>query len=85
MSQMSEEQATKWQQTRTKGKGKYVMYYGVLLWGLLLTAVFTGLEWLTQHTFQFSWFYVRLAVFGLIGFFIASFRWDAREKKYQSR
>jgi hypothetical protein len=85
MSQMNEEQANKWKKTRTMGKGKYVMFYGVLLWGLALTAVFSGLEWLTQHTFSFSWFYVRLAVFGFIGFFISNFRWEAREKQFQSR
>ncbi|PZE21170.1 hypothetical protein CBW46_010080 [Paenibacillus xerothermodurans] len=82
---MNEQQANKWRKTRTMGKAKYVMYYGVLLWGVLLTAIFTGLELLTQSVYNVSWMYIRLAVFGSVGFFIANFRWESREKRFQSR
>jgi uncharacterized membrane protein len=85
MKKLSEEQTTKWRKTRTMGKGKYVMYYGVITWGFLLTALFTATEWLTQQSFTFNWLYIRLIVFGILGFFIANFRWDARERLFQSR
>ncbi|WP_246079285.1 hypothetical protein [Paenibacillus piri] len=85
MNKMTEQQADKWRKTRTMGKGKYVMYFGVLTWGIILAALFTGMEWLTQQSFTLSWMYIRLAVFGILGFFIANFRWDARERLFQSR
>ncbi|WP_186446252.1 hypothetical protein [Paenibacillus cremeus] len=81
MSTMNEAQAAKWRAKRTMGKGKYVVYYGMLMWGLLLTLLFTVVELLSQQTFSMTWLYIRLAVFGIIGFFIANFGWDAKEIK----
>ncbi|WP_028547952.1 hypothetical protein [Paenibacillus sp. UNC451MF] len=80
---MNETQANKWRKTRTMGKGKYVMYFGILAWGLSLAALFTLTEWLTQQTVTTSWIYIRIVVMGIVGFFIANFRWEAREKKLQ--
>ncbi|MCS7462212.1 hypothetical protein N0M98_18900 [Paenibacillus doosanensis] len=81
---MNEIQAGKWRKTRTMGKGKYVMYFGVLAWGLSLTLLFTAMEWFTQHTVTASWIYIRIAVMGIAGFFIANFRWDAREQRFHA-
>lgn len=39
---MNEAQADKWRKTRLMGKAKYVMYYGVVTWGLMLTLFFYG-------------------------------------------
>ncbi|CAG7657314.1 hypothetical protein ACFQI7_22350 [Paenibacillus allorhizosphaerae] len=82
MSAMTEVQAAKWRETRKKGKGRYVFLSGVLLWGIALTVLFTAIQWLTQQTFTKEWLYIRLFVFGCIGFFIANFRWDAKEIKF---
>ncbi|MFE5318988.1 hypothetical protein ACFQ88_09795 [Paenibacillus sp. NPDC056579] len=79
---MNELQANKWRKTRGMGKGKYVMYFGVVAWGLSLTALFTATEWFSQQTVTTSWVYIRLVVFSIVGFFIANFRWEAREKLY---
>ncbi|GAA4862083.1 hypothetical protein GCM10023310_46840 [Paenibacillus vulneris] len=80
---MNEMQASKWSKTRAMGKAKYVMYFGVLSWGLPLAALFTLMEWLTQGTVSTSWVYIRIIVMAIIGFFIANFRWEAREKKLE--
>jgi hypothetical protein len=79
---MNEQQANRWRKTRAMGKGKYVMYFGVLIWGIALTVIITGMQWLTQQTFTPSWLYIRLIVFAAIGFFIFMLRWDARERKF---
>jgi hypothetical protein len=84
VNQMSEQQANQWRKTRTMGKPKYVMYFGILLWGITLAALFTGMEWLTQQTFTPSWVYIRLIVFAFIGFFVYNLRWNAREQKFQA-
>lgn len=78
---MNAVQAEKWRKTRTMGKGKYVMLFGVLTWGLSLAALFTAIEWLTQQTFTPYWVYIRLGVMAVIGFFVANFRWESREQK----
>ncbi|WP_246315800.1 hypothetical protein [Paenibacillus foliorum] len=84
MSKMTAEQANKWRKRRMMGKSKYVMFYGVVTWGIILAALFTGMEWITQQSFTTSWVYIRVIVFGILGFFIANFRWDARERMFQS-
>ncbi|MFH5185549.1 hypothetical protein ACHHV8_24495 [Paenibacillus sp. TAB 01] len=78
---MNAAQAEKWRKTRTMGKGKYVMLFGVLSWGISLAALFTAIEWLTQQTFTPYWVYIRLGVMAVVGFFVANFRWESREQK----
>jgi hypothetical protein len=81
---MNEIKAAAWGKTRQMGKAKYVMYRGVLLWGLSLTAVFTLIEWFSQQSMLTSWLTVRLLVFGIVGFFVANFQWDGHERQYAS-
>lgn len=64
------------------GKAKYVMIRGVLLWSISFTLLFTAIEWFTQQTMLSSWLTARLLVFGVIGFFVANFQWDGRERAY---
>jgi|GEM_PF-1445017 len=78
---MNAAQAEKWRKTRTMGKGKYVMLFGVLSWGISLAALFTAIEWLTQQSFTPYWVYIRLGVMAVVGFFVANFRWESREQK----
>ncbi|ALS20936.1 MULTISPECIES: hypothetical protein [Paenibacillus] len=82
---MNKAQAGKWRKTRQMGKAKYVMYYGVVTWGLLLTFLFTAVEWFSQQSFNGSWFTIRLVVFSIVGFFIANFRWDANERTFLTK
>ncbi|WP_426452238.1 hypothetical protein ACP26L_09325 [Paenibacillus sp. S-38] len=80
---MNQEQAAKWAKIRTMGKAKYVMYYGVAAWGLGLTVLFTGLEWLTQGTLTGQWLTIRLLVFGVIGFILSNFKWEKNERSHR--
>ncbi|MCZ8518120.1 MULTISPECIES: hypothetical protein [Paenibacillus] len=80
---MNQEQAAKWAKIRTIGKAKYVMYYGVAAWGIGLTLLFTGIEWVTQGTLTGKWLTIRLLVFGVIGFMLSAFRWESNERRYQ--
>lgn len=84
MSEMNEQQAAQWRKTISIGKGKYVMFYGLLAWGIGLTAIITGIEWITQQSYTPSWVYIRFIVFAVIGFFISTQRWSARERKLQT-
>jgi hypothetical protein len=82
---MNEQKALQWSKTRTMGKGKYVLYYGALLWGVLFTVLFGAVELLSTGTVTWSWTVIRLVVFAVVGFFIANARWDANERKYAKR
>lgn len=82
---MTEVQAAKWGKKRTKGKAKYVMYWGVAAWGLGLTAVTTALEWFAMGTFTPGWFYSRLIIFSFIGFLVTNLRWESQERKFRAR
>jgi hypothetical protein len=84
MANMSEKQANSWRKTRTMGKGKYMILFGLLPWGIGLAGLFTGLEWVTQQTVTPSWIYIRLMVFLVVGFFISSVRWHSLEQKFHA-
>lgn len=79
---MNEKQAARWAAVRQMGRGKYVAIRGMLAWGVTLAAVFTLVEYLTQGSISFNWLVIRLFVFAVLGFFVASFRWDSKERKY---
>ncbi|UUZ80064.1 hypothetical protein LJK88_34505 [Paenibacillus sp. P26] len=82
MGAMNEEKAAKWSKTRQMGKAKYVMYYGVAAWGIILTGLTTALEWLTMGTYTSNWFMTRLIMFSFIGFFVTNQRWEGKERKF---
>ncbi len=64
------------------GRSKYVLYYGVLAWGLLLSVLFSLIEVFAIHQVSLPFFFVRLAVFATLGFFIGTARWQSMERRY---
>jgi hypothetical protein len=85
---MTDRHSAAWQRISKLGRDRYVLLFGVLLWGLLLTALTSAIQYiLTQNAADadaLSWRYViaRLIVFGIIGFFIANARWFKLQRKY---
>jgi drug/metabolite transporter (DMT)-like permease len=87
---MTDRQFASWKRISKLGRDKYVLLFGVLLWGLLLTMLTSAIQYiLTQNASDadaVSWRYViaRFIVFGVIGFFIANARWFKLQRKYGS-
>jgi hypothetical protein len=82
---MNDKQAAKWAAVRNKGKGSYIMYRGVLPWGIGFAVLFSLIELLTQGTLTWYWLVIRLVVFAVIGFLVAVFRWEHLEQKFAGR
>ncbi|WP_052487765.1 hypothetical protein [Gordoniibacillus kamchatkensis] len=85
---MTDRHAAAWQRISKLGRDKYVLIYGVLLWGILLTAVTSAIQFvLTQNAsdadaLSLRYLIARFIVFGVIGFFIANARWLKLQRKY---
>lgn len=85
---MTDRQAAAWQRISKLGRDKYVMLFGVLFWGVLLTAITSTIQYiLTQNasdadTLSLRYFIGRFIVFGVVGFFIANARWLKLQRKY---
>jgi Na+/melibiose symporter-like transporter len=77
---MNEQKLEAWRKKRQMGKKKYVLVYGTIVWGIVLTLLFTLLEYVSQETFLWGWVAARFIVFGMIGFFIANNKWLKAER-----
>jgi hypothetical protein len=81
---MNEQQASRWAATRAKGRTRYILLYGVLLWGL-----FTGVFWSIAMSAVQGWERLPIYLIGaLIGFPIGGYifgawTWKRAEQDYQ--
>ncbi|MBO9607665.1 MAG: hypothetical protein J7639_17020 [Paenibacillaceae bacterium] len=74
--------AETWSQRRTMGRKKYVLRYGILTFGFGIALLLTLLELVTQGTFHYTLFVIRLLLFPIIGLIWFASRWDALERKF---
>lgn len=81
---MQDRGAAKWNKMKQLGRNKYLLYYGVLLWGIVFTVVLGGVELASSGTVTSTWTVIRFVVFGVVGFFIGNSRWMSFERKYGS-
>lgn len=77
------ENKANWAETRKMGRTKFILIYGVLTWGLIMTVAFFFLN-LREHP-SIPW-YVHLliswVIFSLAGYVVGHFTWKSAEKKY---
>jgi hypothetical protein len=87
---MTARNEAKWTKMKALGREKYVLFYGVLLWGVTLTVVTSAIQYILTKSAPdadaLTWKYViaRFIVFGIIGFFAATGRWLSRQRKFGS-
>ncbi|MBP1989322.1 hypothetical protein [Paenibacillus eucommiae] len=79
---MNEQQKTNWRKKRELGRSKYLLFYGVLPWSLLLTLFFGTIEFITQGEIRIIWIPIRLIIFAIVGFFLANSSWYSKEKNF---
>ncbi|MFC0215375.1 hypothetical protein ACFFK0_23550 [Paenibacillus chartarius] len=85
---MTDSKRSKWEKMKAMGRNRYVLVYGLLLWGVVLTIVTSVLQVLLSMNVQdaepltVTFIAARFTVFAVFGFFIASARWLSMERKY---
>ena len=91
LSGMSEKQAAKWKKTRAKGRRHFIIYSGVLGWGLIMFVFMTAFIHLQQANFDIQQLsglslvvvLVNLLVWTLGGLVFGVLTWHGNEKLYQ--
>ncbi len=80
---MNAQQALRWERTRQIGRRKFVLYYGVLGWGLICGILYSFID-LLLHKESFSWdgFMINLIVFPLGGIWMGNWLWKKTERGY---
>jgi hypothetical protein len=80
---LKSERALKWAETRSKGKWHFVWRVGVLQWGLIMGAIFVGMQ-SAQHPSHFLFILgFNLPLWLCFGFFWGLFTWMATEWSYK--
>jgi phosphate/sulfate permease len=79
---MNSHSAAKWEQRRKIGKSKFILYFGVLGFGISVALLLTLFEYVTVQQITYVWVVMRLLLFPIVGFFIAHSRWDKLEQSY---
>ena len=88
---MNRKQKEKWEQIRNKGRRHYIIYWGIICFGILgaiiTILIGTGLEYLFYNPFRgpnyFMIIYL-LILFPIIGLFLGIYNWREMEKQYLS-
>jgi hypothetical protein len=83
---MEPESRKRWEQTRSIGFARFVLIFGVLMWGMTMTVVFLlAVEWLTNLLFGAH--SLRVTGFALVGTLVGLLSgisiWFIMEQKYR--
>jgi len=77
------ENKANWKKTREMGRTKFILFYGVLFWGLIVAIIFFLLN--IKAYPAIPWYIlllVSIVIFGIAGYFVGHFSWKSAEKKY---
>ena len=77
-----EKQIDKWEKIRAKGKWRYCIIYGCLLWGGL-TGILSIFFELVYSEFSLKYAFFKLIVFMAFGIFFGLTQWKTQESHYQ--
>lgn len=83
---MDNQNLSKWEKTRKLGKFKYILIYGVILWGIP-TAVFWSflMQYINPMDSIYYWLIPAIFTFPIGGVFYGDFTWNRFEKIYSSK
>ncbi|RJX37662.1 hypothetical protein D3P09_22070 [Paenibacillus pinisoli] len=79
----------KWEQTRAKGKKNYVIFNGLLGWGIPMALLYTAVWTYIQHqeiAFNqelYQTLIISLVIFSVAGVGFGIWTWNTTEKQYQ--
>ena len=86
---MNRKQKEKWELIRKKGREHYILYWGVILYGVLgaiiTILIGTSLEYLFFNShWEINYFMIVyiLIIFPIIGLFVGIYNWREMEKQY---
>lgn len=85
---MNSNQACRWEKARQSGKNKFIIYTGILQWGLITGALWSIIMFLMskdpKNISHFSSILVpAIIIFPICGYFMGLITWNGAEKKYQ--
>ena len=93
---MNPKQREKWARIRRLGKLRYMIIYGIVLWGLPVAVLYVFITTFLDNNFSiqqvlqsallrrlfFAKLFISLTLFPTCGFAVSWWLWDYNEKKY---
>jgi hypothetical protein len=82
---MQNKQSNKWENTRKLGLFKFVLFYGVLYWGVTVGILWSVVMQLMNPIDP--WYFrplIALVLFPIAGIFFGLYMWNLNEKKFKS-
>jgi len=80
------ENKANWKKTREMGRTKFILFYGVIFWGLIMAIVFFLLNLKVYPSIPWYLLLIfSLVMFSLVGYFVGHFSWKSAEKKYHNK
>ena len=91
---MKTDKLERWKKIRAKGKSNFILYYGVLAWGVMTTALTAILApifslYIFHEQYSLNGYIMQMLIF-LCGFLIAGYfwgwaAWNLAEKEYSAK
>jgi len=81
---MNEQQAARWAKTRDRGRNQYIITYGMLTIGVLVTLLLSIMELISNNEITPMYVVVRFFVFSVIGIILSNKTWERNERRFQA-
>jgi hypothetical protein len=79
---MTEKQIRSWEKKRARGKGSFVLWYGVFGWGIPLAIGMSLYEYARDKDLSTALLVLYFLTMPCAGFFYGVFMWNYMEKRY---
>ena len=86
MSQPYESKQLKWNLIRKKGKGRYILVFGALLWGVPTALMFLIFSYFfLSNTHHIVFYITSLIIFPIVGIPLGWIQWTINERLFRNK
>ncbi|MGE3684416.1 MAG: hypothetical protein AB7G93_22075 [Bdellovibrionales bacterium] len=82
---MTEQQSRNWEKTRTRGKGPFVLWHGIVGWGIPVALGMSIYQYFLGDNFSIETVIGYFLTFPCVGYFYGVFMWNYKERYYRRR
>ncbi|MGE0528852.1 MAG: hypothetical protein AB7G93_00865 [Bdellovibrionales bacterium] len=80
---MTENQIRNWEKMRVRGKGSFILWQGVVSWGIPVALGMTIYEYFRDNNLSITLVVSYFLTFPCAGYFYGMFLWNYKERRYR--